>query len=267
LASQIDAQTDLWSVGATLFNLLSGANVHPGQTATQILIAAATHPARSVTTVAPWVDPRVASVVDRALAFEKKDRWASAEAMRTAAQKTHQEVFGGPPTSTPLAAFIGPGERQCANPNPFVPVGPSQSAYSRPEPGNAVSPSPVENAPPPSTPIAETVKSGEPRAAEPAAPPSSPGTSTATPVSSGTAPTDTGPARAARGGLSGGGLWVALAALGLGAGGLLFFAIRGGDAAPAPAIGERSAPPTVAVPIAAFDAAPDALADGSPRDN
>jgi|HubBroStandDraft_2_1064218.scaffolds.fasta_scaffold66424_1 serine/threonine protein kinase len=251
LASQIDAQTDLWSVGATLFNLLSGANVHPGQTATQILIAAATHPARSVTTVAPWVDPRVARVVDRALAFEKKDRWPSAEAMRGAVQETHQELFGGPPTSAPLAAFIGPGERRSANPNPFVPAGPSPSAYSGQERGNVASPSPEAMG-------GGVVRDGGTRA-QGGPPPASPGTSTATPVSSGTTPAEIGPGRGARGGL-----WLAVAAVGLGAGGLLFFAIRGGDATPAPAIGERSAPPTVAVPIAAFDATPDANAEPAP---
>ena len=43
--NEIDAQTDLWAVGATLYTLLSGALVHDGDNAQQLLIAAATKPA------------------------------------------------------------------------------------------------------------------------------------------------------------------------------------------------------------------------------
>lgn len=50
---KIDAQTDLWAVGATLFTLLSGALVHEGQNASQLMTRAATCKARSLATVAP----------------------------------------------------------------------------------------------------------------------------------------------------------------------------------------------------------------------
>ena len=80
----IDARSDVWSVGATLFTVLSGEYVHLGRDAHQRLLAAATRPARSVASVAPRLDGGVAAVVDRALAFDRKERWQDMEAMRVA---------------------------------------------------------------------------------------------------------------------------------------------------------------------------------------
>src|SRR5262249_45470266 len=43
--AEIDGKSDLWSVGATLFTLLSGRVVHDGESVTAILVHAATQPA------------------------------------------------------------------------------------------------------------------------------------------------------------------------------------------------------------------------------
>jgi serine/threonine-protein kinase len=80
----IDAQSDVWSLGATLFTVLSGQYVHVGRDAHQRLLAGATRPARPFSVVAPNLDPRVAAIIDRALSFDKKDRWPDMEAMRAA---------------------------------------------------------------------------------------------------------------------------------------------------------------------------------------
>ena len=93
-AGHVDAQTDLWATGATLFTLLAGQLVHHGENAQQILVRAATTSARSLAAVVPDAPPSVVDAVDRALAFERRDRWPSAEAMREAIQKAHLAVFG-----------------------------------------------------------------------------------------------------------------------------------------------------------------------------
>ncbi len=80
----IDAKTDIWAIGATLFTLLSGRTVHSGETAAELLVAAANYPARSLAEVERGIPPRVVSIVDRALAFDKADRWPSARAMQAA---------------------------------------------------------------------------------------------------------------------------------------------------------------------------------------
>jgi serine/threonine protein kinase len=80
----VDAQSDLWAVGATLFVALSGESVHVGGDAKAKLIATARTAARPIREAAPEVPRAVAQVIDRALAFHKQERWPDAEAMREA---------------------------------------------------------------------------------------------------------------------------------------------------------------------------------------
>jgi serine/threonine-protein kinase len=93
----IDAQTDIWAVGATLFLLLTGEPVHAGDNAAEMLVAAATFPARSISVLEPGLPPKLAAAVDRALAFDKADRWPDARSMQTALSV----VPGAPPALEP----------------------------------------------------------------------------------------------------------------------------------------------------------------------
>ncbi|MDB4943763.1 MAG: Serine/threonine-protein kinase pkn3 [Labilithrix sp.] len=79
---QIDRQTDLWAIGATMFTLLSGELVHVAESSSEHLVKAATLHARSVARVLPGVPTNVETLIGRALRFEKADRWASATEMR-----------------------------------------------------------------------------------------------------------------------------------------------------------------------------------------
>ena len=81
---QIDAQTDIWAAGATLFTLISGEPVHAGESAAEMLVAAANFPPRSLSTVMNGLNPRLVQLVDRAVAFEKADRWPNARSMQFA---------------------------------------------------------------------------------------------------------------------------------------------------------------------------------------
>lgn len=80
----IDAQTDIWAVGATLFILLTGQPVHDGESAAEMLVAAANFPVRSISTLEPALPTKLRAAVDRALAFKKSDRWPDARSMQTA---------------------------------------------------------------------------------------------------------------------------------------------------------------------------------------
>ncbi|AKV04385.1 Serine/threonine protein kinase [Labilithrix luteola] len=84
IARDIDARTDLWAVGASMFSLLSGALVHEAETTEQMLVFAASRPARALRVVAPDAPSELAAIVDRALSFERDARWASADEMRGA---------------------------------------------------------------------------------------------------------------------------------------------------------------------------------------
>lgn len=102
----IDAQTDVWAVGATLFTLLTGGVVHEGENAPQLLVAAATTRARSLASVAPETPMSVAEVVDRALAFDKNERWLSAAAMREGLRAAWSAAAGETPSRTSLLPLL-----------------------------------------------------------------------------------------------------------------------------------------------------------------
>ena len=82
----IDARADLWAAGATLFKLASGESVHQGETAIDVLMAAATTPARSLASVVPDAPSALVTAVDRALKFDPPSRWPNATEMRSAMQ-------------------------------------------------------------------------------------------------------------------------------------------------------------------------------------
>ena len=83
-SEEVDARTDLWSAGATIFALVSGKHVHEGDDPHTLLVASGQRPARSLASVAPGLPAQLVEVIDRALAFEKEGRWPSANAMREA---------------------------------------------------------------------------------------------------------------------------------------------------------------------------------------
>ncbi|MBX3222209.1 MAG: serine/threonine protein kinase [Labilithrix sp.] len=90
----VDARSDIWGVGATIFTVITGEAVHAGGDAKTKLIATARTRARPLRDVAPETPRAVAQVVDRALAFEKAERWADAKAMREALRWARMSLEG-----------------------------------------------------------------------------------------------------------------------------------------------------------------------------
>jgi eukaryotic-like serine/threonine-protein kinase len=97
----IDTRSDLWSVGATMFTLLSGQSVHVSQTLRDHLYATATMRARSLAQAAPHVARPLVGVVDRALELDKERRWPDARAMQDALRWAYKAVVQPPPASEP----------------------------------------------------------------------------------------------------------------------------------------------------------------------
>jgi serine/threonine protein kinase len=112
VAAEIDGQTDLWAVGATMYTLLSGQLVHDGDNSSQLLIKAGTTRARPLLSVAPDVEPQIADIVDRALAFEKPGRWPGAEAMRDALLTASAAAHGKFPGRDVLVSVLDPDVRK-----------------------------------------------------------------------------------------------------------------------------------------------------------
>ena len=81
---EVDARSDVWALGATIFTSITGKPVHVATNLHEQLIASATLRPRPVRELAPHVPPSVAIVIDRALELDKKDRWESASEMQRA---------------------------------------------------------------------------------------------------------------------------------------------------------------------------------------
>ncbi|MDI3288035.1 bifunctional serine/threonine-protein kinase/ABC transporter substrate-binding protein [Polyangium sp. 15x6] len=92
----IDARTDLWAAGATMFTLITGRLVHDASRATELLTSTATKPAPRLIDVAPEVPREIARVIDEALAYSRHDRFEDAREMRDAIGMAHMAEYGEP---------------------------------------------------------------------------------------------------------------------------------------------------------------------------
>ena len=87
---QLDGRTDLWAVGATMFVQLSGHHVHEADTIDQELLSAMTEVAPSLGDFAPHLPKPLVALVDRALAFERADRWSNAREMQAEVRRVRE---------------------------------------------------------------------------------------------------------------------------------------------------------------------------------
>jgi serine/threonine protein kinase len=91
---EVDERTDLWAVGAVMFNALSGRVVQPGSSPVEELIFAATKSAPKLTSIVPSVRTSVGAIVDRALEKRREDRFVDARSMRAAITEVWPSVAG-----------------------------------------------------------------------------------------------------------------------------------------------------------------------------
>ncbi len=112
-SDEVDVLSDVWAIGATGFLLLSGEFVHSGTTAAEMVVRTGSQHARMLTSVAPQVPLALAVVIDRALSFNKVDRWPSAKAMRDALSEAR----------TSLVDEVREGDGKRAHPKAPLPSG------------------------------------------------------------------------------------------------------------------------------------------------
>jgi serine/threonine-protein kinase len=144
---EVDARTDIWAVGATLFTLIAGRFVHESETIQEQLIRAATVSAPSLATLAPEVSPAVVAIIDRALAFDKNERWPDARSMQAALRSAISAEDRDAPLTLPVpSAPTGSGDQETiAVPEFKLPTNPTYST-ARPVTHGVASSSSVSSA-------------------------------------------------------------------------------------------------------------------------
>lgn len=91
----IDARTDVYSLGAVLYEMLTGEPPHTGATVQAIIARVLTEKPRGVRVVRPSVPEHTANAVDRALEKLPADRWRTAREFCEALQERRQWPSAG----------------------------------------------------------------------------------------------------------------------------------------------------------------------------
>lgn len=81
-SAAVDGRADLWSVGACIFTSLSGRRLNEAQTENEAILLAASKPAPSIATVMPELSVEAVAFVDKALAYDRAQRFPDAQTMR-----------------------------------------------------------------------------------------------------------------------------------------------------------------------------------------
>ncbi len=95
----LDGRSDVFAMGATLYAILSGARLHHGKSDNETFILAATQPAPSVARSAPELPVDVIALVDKALQWDRRNRFTSAHDMRDECRRVIT-LLGGIPYGT-----------------------------------------------------------------------------------------------------------------------------------------------------------------------
>lgn len=124
-----DGRSDLWSLGATLYLMLSGKPVRPHGSVTEHLLAAMTRPVPSLADVATLPRSLIA-VIDRALAFDRAERFPDARSMQLALLAASEELSA-------------PESRSALSPNSLAPIALAPRQSTPPPLGEALRPANV----------------------------------------------------------------------------------------------------------------------------
>ncbi|HEX7667328.1 MAG TPA: protein kinase [Polyangiaceae bacterium] len=114
---EVDARSDLYSVAATAYVLMSGQPVHTATSLAEHLQMTANTDVRSLAKAAPWVPFQLVGVLDRALSRDKQKRWATAFEMQGALKAALEEAD----------VVLVPDAPTVLDPEPSVPPPPMDS--------------------------------------------------------------------------------------------------------------------------------------------
>ncbi len=107
----LDGRADIFSVGAMMHALITGHRINAGKTEMEALAMAATKPVSSIARIAPNLPVEVIHIVDKALQFDRRNRFSDARDMQAAMLEALANQgasplagIGGEPLGTAAAA-------------------------------------------------------------------------------------------------------------------------------------------------------------------
>ena len=153
-AADLDARTDVWALGAVLFEMLAGRPpFQPRGRAHNTILRIMTEPAPRLESVAPWVAPNVARIVNQALERDRNKRIRDCETFAelleeaipteysSSRRRIHEEVTLMVPVPPPSDAdATARATAQAASPNladRLEPAPPMPAAYTPPSASGA----------------------------------------------------------------------------------------------------------------------------------
>ncbi len=142
-AKTVDARTDIWAIGVTLYRLLTGAMPFKGETLTELLLSIVQDTPRPLRELRPDLPAEVEGIVDHCLRKDRTQRFETVADLASALQP-----FGG----SDAARIAGRVSRTLAAVAPTEPPPPMPGIseggpqVAQPSKGNAVSPGPATTA-------------------------------------------------------------------------------------------------------------------------
>lgn len=153
LVDQLDGRADLFSVGAMMHALVTGHRINNGRTEQEALVMAATKPVPSVVRLAPHLPIELVKVIDKALAWDRRNRFQDAREMQRALLELmpsyNVEALEAFPPPRPLEVV----PHLEAAPSPLVGTRSSQTPSGRPPPVAPYAPPPAPAVPAPYDPL------------------------------------------------------------------------------------------------------------------